>query len=178
MKPHLAERLREITVLVLDVDGVLTSGNVVYSDTGQELQAFHAHDGAGLALWRKAGHRSAIVTGRGSKALERRAGELNIDPVMQQVRDKAAALAEVLAKLGVPADRVAVVADDLPDLPMMRQAGVSFAVGDAVLEVQSAADVTTGAAGGRGAVREAVEWLLRSQGRWDGLMGELPATRT
>jgi 3-deoxy-D-manno-octulosonate 8-phosphate phosphatase (KDO 8-P phosphatase) len=110
------------------------------------------------------------VTGRGSKALERRAAELGIDPVMQQIGDKATAFADVLKKLAIAPERVAVVADDLPDLPMMHRAGVAFAVGDAALEVQAAADLVTSAIGGRGAVREAIEWLLKAQGRWDELV--------
>jgi 3-deoxy-D-manno-octulosonate 8-phosphate phosphatase (KDO 8-P phosphatase) len=170
VKSLLADRMRDIEVLVLDVDGVLTDGTVIYSDAGQELQAFHVRDGSGLSLWRKAGKRSAIVTGRGSKALERRAAELGIDPVMLRVTDKAAAFADVLKKLAVAPERVGVVADDLPDLPMMRRAGVAFAVGDAALEVHAAADLTTSLVGGRGAVREAIEWLLKAQDRWDKLV--------
>lgn len=170
MKPPLADRLRNIDVLILDVDGVLTDGTVIYTDAGQELQAFHVRDGCGLALWRKAGKRSAIVTGRGSKALERRASELSIQPVMQQIRDKAIAFAEVLQQLAIAPGKVAVVADDLPDLPMMYRAGVAFAVGDAALEVQAAADLVMRNIGGRGAVREAVEVVLKAQGMWDELV--------
>jgi 3-deoxy-D-manno-octulosonate 8-phosphate phosphatase (KDO 8-P phosphatase) len=170
MKAPLADRLRDIDVLVLDVDGVLTNGAVIYSDAGHELQAFHTHDGAGLSLWRKAGKRSAVVTGRGSKALERRATELGINQVMQQVRDKAVAFTDVLQQLAIAPERVAVVADDLPDLPMMRRANVSFAVGDAVQEVQAVADLTLRASGGRGAVREAIEWVLKAQGKWEELV--------
>jgi 3-deoxy-D-manno-octulosonate 8-phosphate phosphatase (KDO 8-P phosphatase) len=170
MRPPLAERLQEIDVLVLDVDGVLTDGRVIYSDAGQELQEFHVRDGCGLALWRKAGKRSAIVTGRGSRALERRAAELGIDPVIQQARDKAAAFADVLIKLAVAPERVGVVADDLPDLPMIHRAGAAFAVRDAALEVQAAADLVTSAVGGRGAVRKVIELVLKAQGRWDELV--------
>ena len=170
MKPPLADRLRDIDVLILDVDGVLTDGTVIYSDAGQELQAFHVRDGSGLSLWRKAGKRSAIVTGRGSKALERRAAELGIDPVLQQVRDKAAAFAEVLQQMSVTPERVAVVGDDLPDLPMFHRAGTAFAVGDAALEVQAVADMVTRNVGGRGAVRDVVEVVLKAQGKWDELV--------
>lgn len=170
MKLPLADRLRNIDVLVLDVDGVLTDGTVIYSDAGQELQAFHVRDGSGLSLWRKAGKRSAIVTGRGSKALDRRAGELGIHPVLQQIRDKAIAFEDVLKQLAVAPEKVGVVADDLPDLPMMYRAGVAFAVGDAAIEVQAAADLVMRNLGGRGAVREAVEIVLKAQGLWDDLV--------
>lgn len=170
MKPPICDRLRNIEVLVLDVDGVLTTGEVIYSDTGEELQRFHVHDGAGLALWHRAGKKSAIITGRGSAALERRAAELGVNPVMMKIRDKGAAIDDLLKKINVTPDQVAIVADDVPDLPMIRQASICFAVADARPDVIAAADVTTLARGGRGAVRDAVECLLKSQGHWDDLI--------
>jgi 3-deoxy-D-manno-octulosonate 8-phosphate phosphatase (KDO 8-P phosphatase) len=166
MKLPLAERWSGIDVLVLDVDGVLTDGRVIYSDAGQELQEFHTRDGSGLSLWRRAGKKTALITGRGSKALDRRAAELSIDVVMHHVRDKAAAFAEVLQRLNVTARQAVAVGDDLPDLPMLRRAEIAFAVADAAAEVKASADAVTLNPGGRGAVREVIERVLKEQGRW------------
>lgn len=170
MNPSADERYRLIEVLILDVDGVLTDGRIIYSDAGHELQAFHVRDGSGLALWRRAEKRAAVVTGRGSAALERRAKECHLSPVIQHATDKAAAFRAVCAELTVTPERVAVVGDDLPDLAMFRHAGVKVAVADACAEVRAGADYVTNAKGGRGAVREVIEMLLRAQGRWDALI--------
>ena len=173
---HLAERASRVELLLLDVDGVLTDGSVVYSDSGEELKRFHVRDGAGLKVWRAAGKRAAIVSGRASAAVERRAAELDIAPVLQGRDDKLRALEEVLGALGLTADRVCAVGDDLADLPVLARAGLAVAVADACPEVRAAAHRTTITPGGRGAVREAVEWLLRLQGRWDELIaGYRPA---
>jgi 3-deoxy-D-manno-octulosonate 8-phosphate phosphatase (KDO 8-P phosphatase) len=170
----LAARADRIELLLLDVDGVLTDGSVVYSDAGEELKRFHVRDGSGLKLWRAAGKRAAIVSGRASAAVERRAAELGIAPVLQGRDDKLRAFEEVLAALGLTADRVCAVGDDLADLPILTRVGLAVAVADACPEVRAAAHRTTITPGGRGAVREAVEWLL--QGRWDELIaGYRPA---
>ena len=172
----LAGRATRIELLLLDVDGVLTDGSVVYTDSGEELKRFHVRDGSGLKLWRAAGKRSAIISGRSSAAVERRASELGIAPVLQGCDDKLQAFEEVLAAVGLTADRVCAVGDDLADLPILKRAGLAIAVADACPEVQAAAHLTTITPGGRGAVREAVEWLLKLQGRWDALIaGYRPA---
>ena len=165
--PDLSERVARVEVLLLDVDGVLTDGSIVYTDRGEELKRFHVRDGSGLKLWRLAGNRAAIVSGRSSPAVERRAKELGVAPVLQGRDDKLAALVELLATLNVTADRVCAIGDDLPDLPVLRQVGVAVAVSDACPELRAAADYVTQIPGGHGAVREAIEWLLRLQGRWD-----------
>jgi len=170
MRPPLAQRVRAVELLVLDVDGVLTDGRITYTDAGAEVQSFHVRDGSALVLWRRAGKRTAIVTGRGSAALDRRAKELNIDVVKQHAADKSAALAAVLQQCGVESHAVCAVGDDWPDLPVLRQTGVAVAVADASPEVRRAADYVTRAGGGRGAVRETVEWLLKAQGQWDNLL--------
>ncbi len=173
---ELAARAARIELLVLDVDGVLTDGSVVYADSGEELKRFHVRDGAGLKLWRAAGHRAAVVSGRSSAAVGRRMAELGVAPVLQGRDDKAAAFAEVLAAAGLTADRACAVGDDLADLAVMTLAGLAVAVADAAPEVRAAAHYVTMTPGGRGAVREAVEWLLKLQGRWDQLIaGYRPA---
>jgi 3-deoxy-D-manno-octulosonate 8-phosphate phosphatase (KDO 8-P phosphatase) len=166
---QLSERAEAIELLLLDVDGVLTDGSILYADDGTELKRFHVRDGSGLKLWRAAGKRAAIVSGRQSAAVERRAAELGISPVLQGRDDKLAALAQVLADTGVRPERVCAIGDDLPDLPVFRACGLAVAVADACPELRRAADYVTTAPGGRGAVREAVEWLLKLGGRWDDL---------
>jgi 3-deoxy-D-manno-octulosonate 8-phosphate phosphatase (KDO 8-P phosphatase) len=164
------ERAARIELLLLDVDGVLTDGSITYTDAGEELKRFHVRDGSGLKLWRAAGHRAAIVSGRASPAVTRRAAELGVAPVLQGREDKLAAFNEVLAHFGLPADRVCAIGDDLPDLPVLARCGVAVAVADAAEEVRAAAHFVTVTPGGRGAVRDAIEWLLRQQGRWSGLI--------
>jgi 3-deoxy-D-manno-octulosonate 8-phosphate phosphatase (KDO 8-P phosphatase) len=167
---ELAARAARVRLLLLDVDGVLTDGSIVYTDNRVELKRFHVRDGSGLKLWRLAGNRAAILSGRSSPAVETRAAELGIAPVLQGRDDKRAALADVLAAAGVGPDEVCAVGDDLPDLPVMLRCGMAVAVADAAPEVRAAAHYVTAAPGGRGAVREAVEWLLKLQGKWDGLV--------
>lgn len=167
----LAARVARVELLLLDVDGVLTDGSIVYSDAGVELKRFHVRDGSGLKLWRLAGKRAAIVSGRASPAVDRRATELGIVPVLQGRDDKLAAFAEVLAATGMTADRVCAIGDDVQDLPVLAAAGVAVAVADACPDVRASADYTTAVPGGRGAVRDAVEWALKLQGQWDALIG-------
>lgn len=163
----LAARAAAIELLLLDVDGVLTDGGVIYADDGTELKRFHVRDGSGLKLWRLAGKRAAIVSGRKSAAVERRAAELGISPVVQGRDDKLAAFAEVLAATGLRAEQVCAIGDDLPDVPVLRHCGLPIVVADACAQAQDAAAFVTATPGGRGAVREAIEWLLKLQGRWD-----------
>jgi 3-deoxy-D-manno-octulosonate 8-phosphate phosphatase (KDO 8-P phosphatase) len=167
--PDLAARAAAVELLLLDVDGVLTDGSVIYADDGSELKRFHVRDGSGLKLWHAAGKRSAIVSGRKSRAVERRAAELGIAPILQGRDDKLAALAEVLRATGLRAEQVCAVGDDLPDIPVLARCGLAVAVADACAEATAAAHHVTAARGGRGAIREAIEWLLRLQGRWDEL---------
>jgi 3-deoxy-D-manno-octulosonate 8-phosphate phosphatase (KDO 8-P phosphatase) len=166
--PDLAARAAAVQLLLLDVDGVLTDGSIVYTDAGQELKRFHVRDGSGLKLWRAAGKRAAIVSGRSSAAVTRRAAELGVTPVLQGRDDKLAALAEVLAATGLRAEQVCAIGDDLPDVPVFRACGLAVAVADACPEARAAAQYVTAVPGGRGAVRDAIEWLLKLEGRWPG----------
>ncbi|MBM3979465.1 MAG: phenylphosphate carboxylase subunit delta [Planctomycetes bacterium] len=165
----LAARAAAIELLVLDVDGVLTDGSVIYADDGSELKRFHVRDGSGLKLWRAAGKRAAIISGRKSVAVERRAAELGVAPVLQGRDDKPAALAEVLAATGLRAEQACAIGDDLPDVGLFQNCGLAIAVADACTEARAAAHYVTAVHGGRGAVRDAIEWLLKLTGRWDEL---------
>jgi 3-deoxy-D-manno-octulosonate 8-phosphate phosphatase (KDO 8-P phosphatase) len=164
--PELVARGLSIELLLLDVDGVLTDGGIVYLDDGRELKRFHVRDGSGLKLWHAAGKRSAIVSGRASPAVERRAAELGIRPVLQGRDDKLAAFAEVLSATGLKPEQVCALGDDLPDVPVLRRCGLAVAVADACPEAREVASYVTAVPGGRGAVRDAIEWLLKLQGRW------------
>lgn len=162
----LAECCSGIELLVLDVDGVLTPGEVVYGTSGEELKAFHVRDGLALRLWHQVGKHAAVLTGRASPVVARRAAELGIVAVCQGCTDKGAACQQVMENFGVEPEQVCVVGDDLPDLPMLRLAGLPVAVADACREVRETAHYVTRAAGGRGAIREVVELILQAQGRW------------
>lgn len=170
MRPPLtADRLAAIELLVLDVDGVLTDGSIIVDDRGVESKHFHVRDGAAIALWNRLGRRTAILSGRSARCVDHRAADLGIGPVVQGSGDKGRDLASMLAELGLPADRVAFVGDDLADLPALDLAGFAACPADAAPEVAAAVDLVTGAPGGRGAVREVVEALLKAAGRWPGV---------
>ena len=170
LTPSLADRCRPITALVLDVDGVLTDGGIVYGDDGVELKQFHVRDGSGLVIWRRAGKRAAVISGRRSRVVEVRAAELGVAPVLQGVADKLAAYRQLLAETGLRPEEVCFVGDDLPDLPVLRSCGLAAAVADACAEVRADAHYVTRAPGGRGAVREVIELVLRCQGQWQGVV--------
>jgi len=159
-----------IELLVLDVDGVLTDGKVVLDADGRELKRFSVLDGAGIKYWQRAGGRVAIISGRGSPAVVARATELGVTDVVQNAKRKLPAYEAVRDRLGLSDDRIAVMGDDLPDLPLLRRAGFAIAPANAVEDVRAAADYVTAARGGEGAVREAVEMLLKRAGRWDPIM--------
>jgi 3-deoxy-D-manno-octulosonate 8-phosphate phosphatase (KDO 8-P phosphatase) len=169
----LAERCAAVELLVLDVDGVLTDGGILYADDGVELKQFHVRDGSGLVLWHRARKRSAIITGRTSRLVEVRAAELGVTLVIQGAVAKMAAYRRVLETTAVQAGQVCCVGDDLPDLPLLLNCGLAVAVADACPEVGAAAHYVTRAPGGRGAVREVIELILGCQGRWQPVVEQL-----
>ncbi len=160
------ERVRKIKLLVLDVDGVLTEGSVVYSDSGEELKFFSAQDGHGIKLLMRAGIEVAFVTGRSSRAVEHRARDLGVTLVFQKALDKVAAYEETLKQKGLRDEDICVVGDDLPDLPILRRCGFSVGVADSVEEVKREVAYVTVKEAGKGAVREVCEIILKAQGRW------------
>jgi 3-deoxy-D-manno-octulosonate 8-phosphate phosphatase (KDO 8-P phosphatase) len=166
----LCDRCLAVELLVLDVDGVLTDGGIVLGG-GLELKQFHVRDGSGLKAWRDSGKRSALVTGRRSAAVELRAAELGINFVVQGAGDKLAAYRDIRERAGLAAPAVCCVGDDLPDVPLLEDCGLAVAVADACAQGCAAAHFITRAPGGRGAVREVVELILRCQGRWPASTG-------
>ncbi|MBS0375494.1 MAG: HAD hydrolase family protein [Proteobacteria bacterium] len=155
-----AAALPRIRLLVLDVDGVLTDGRLWFGADGESLKAFHVRDGAGIKAALAAGIEVAIISGRRSAAVERRAAELGLRHVQQGCEDKGAALRALAATIGVPLTAVACVGDDTPDLPMLALAALPVAVADAHPAVLAAARHVTRAGGGAGAVREICDLLL------------------
>jgi 3-deoxy-D-manno-octulosonate 8-phosphate phosphatase (KDO 8-P phosphatase) len=166
----LLERARAIRLLVLDVDGVMTDGRITYTADGVEVKSFHVRDGSGIKYWQRLAGQVAIVSGRTSKTVNVRAAELGITTVLQGSADKAAALAGVLDGFGMTPDATCAIGDDLPDLPMLRSCGLAVAVADACREVRAEAHYVTRTPGGRGAVREVIDLLVRAQGRWNELV--------
>jgi 3-deoxy-D-manno-octulosonate 8-phosphate phosphatase (KDO 8-P phosphatase) len=171
--PTLAQRCRAIEWLLLDVDGVLTEGSIIYGTGAVELKHFHVRDGAGLKLWRQCGKRAAIVSGRTSAVVEVRAAELGLAPVLQGRWHKGPALERLLAEEGLRPEQVAYLGDDLPDLAILGRCGLAAAVADATPALFRVAHYVTRAPGGRGAVRELIELILRCQGRWQRVLDDL-----
>ena len=161
------DKLKRIKLLLLDVDGVLTDGNIVYNDTGAEIKAFNAKDGLGIKMLMGAGIEVGIVTGRASRALLHRCDNLGISLIFDQVRDKTGVLEVISKEKGVEAEHIAFVGDDLVDIPLMKRVGLSVAVADAHETVLEHADMVTSAQGGDGAVREVCEAILKAQGLWE-----------
>jgi 3-deoxy-D-manno-octulosonate 8-phosphate phosphatase (KDO 8-P phosphatase) len=163
----LLKKLKHIQLLLLDVDGVLTDGSIIYNDDGSETKIFNARDGFGLKLVIQAGIKVGIVTGRSSKALHHRCDDLGIRHLFDGLADKAMILEKIAVQTGIGPDHAAFVGDDLPDLPIMKRAGLSIAVANAHEIVRKKADWTTQAPGGHGAVREVCEALLTAKGIWE-----------
>lgn len=162
----LRERCAAIELLIVDVDGVLTNGGIVYGSPELEIKQFHVRDGSGLKLWQRAGKRTALLTGRTSSLVARRAAELNIAWVEQGATEKLPAYRRLLDKAGATEEMVCYIGDDLPDVPPLRACGLAVTVADACGEARAVAHYITRAGGGRGAVRETIELILRCQGRW------------
>jgi len=163
-------RARRVKLLVFDVDGVLTGGQILFGPDGEALKIFHAHDGLGINAAHRAGLKTAVITGRESEMVRQRGAELAIPEVCQGARDKIAHLERLLDKHGLTAEEVAYAGDDLNDLAVMRRVGLACAVANAAPEVKEVAHYVTGRAGGAGAVREIVELVLKAQGKWPALV--------
>lgn len=156
-----------VRLLLLDVDGVLTDGGIHINDRGEESKRFNVRDGCGMRIWQGLGRDIAIITGRSGMALRHRLNELGVRHLINGSKDKGAAFERICADLDVPPGATAMLGDDLPDLPVLRRCGYAMAVRDAAPEVLSAARFVTARPGGHGAVRDAIEHLLRSEGAWD-----------
>ena len=170
MNSDVQERAARIKLLLMDCDGVLTDGRIWIFENGEEQKGFHTRDGLGIDLWHRAGLRSGIISGRTSSAVETRARTLGMSFIVQGHENKIKAFADTLAHAGVTNAEVAYIGDDLNDVPLMMQSGLGVAVADAAVETRERAHYVTKALGGFGAVREVIELILKSQGRWDALI--------
>ncbi|HLW98251.1 MAG TPA: HAD hydrolase family protein [Candidatus Acidoferrales bacterium] len=179
VSPDVRRRAARIKLLLMDVDGTLTDGHVWLlsqpDGTALELKSFNAQDGQGLTLAATAGLRTGVITGRESAAMRRRAKESRIEFVYEGCAQKIPAYEDMLKKTGLNEGEVAYVGDDLPDLPVMRRVGLAIAVANAVPEVIGAAHWVTPRRAGDGAVRDVVELLLKSQGKWESFISQARA---
>ena len=168
--PDVLQRASRVSVLLVDVDGVLTDGRIVYADYGDELKFFDVQDGAGLVFWNRLGLRSALITARHSRLIKRRAREMRIDFLAQKRLLKLPAYEELLRRFRVSDAQVCAIGDDLMELPILRRVGLAVAVPNAVGEVRQVCHYITKRPGGRGAVREVVDLILKAKGLWDQLL--------
>ena len=162
--PNLKSRAKKIKLILLDVDGVLTDGRIIYDAKGVEIKAFHVRDGHGIKLAQKAGITIGIITGRNSEVVNIRARELGITEVHQGALEKITTYDGILERYGLSDDQVAFVGDDVVDVGIFRRVGLAVAVADADPEVKRFVHMTTRAEGGRGAVREFINLVLKHQG--------------
>lgn len=162
----LLNKIRKIKLLILDVDGVLTDGRIVIDDAGLESKQFDVRDGHGLKMLMRFGIGVVLLTGRKSRVVEYRAADLGITEVYQGILNKGELFAGILERRNVAPEETACVGDDVVDIPLLRRAGFSVAVADAVDEARRVADYVTHHGGGRGAVREVCEVILKAQNRW------------
>jgi len=164
---ELKARAKKIKLLILDVDGVMTDGKIVLDGNGNEIKSFNVRDGHGIKMVQRAGLTVAIITGRESKVVVRRAEELGIREVHQKSHDKLATFNGMLTRLGMTADEAAFIGDDIVDLPVLTKVGLAFAVADAEEYVKDAVHMVTSRNGGAGAVREVIDLILKANGGWE-----------
>ena len=170
MEDAIIKKIMPVKLLILDVDGVMTDGSIVFDSDGCETKSFNVRDGHGIKLFMRAGLKVALITARSSEVVSRRAAELGIDIVHQGATDKLSAFSEILKELSLEPNETAYMGDDIIDLPVLTRVGFSVTVADACVEVIERVDYITGSKGGRGAVREAVEVILKAQSKWEGAL--------
>ncbi len=170
MKTNLKEKIEKIKVVCLDVDGVLTNGKIILDDTGREIKSFDVRDGLGIHLLRKAGIKTAIISARSSAAIDLRARDLRIDRVYQNAYPKDEAFEDMSRFFQVEDYEVCFIGDDLPDICIFKRVGLAIAPRNASFEAKQAADYITTRCGGEGAVREAVELILKNKGQWESIL--------
>jgi 3-deoxy-D-manno-octulosonate 8-phosphate phosphatase (KDO 8-P phosphatase) len=166
LPPELLARAERVILLILDVDGVLTDGRIIYDEWGDELKCFDVQDGSGMVLWHRAGLKSALITARKAKLVARRAKEMSIDVVAQNAFKKLDVYRNILRRFRLADEQVCVMGDDVMDLPLLRRAGLAVTVPNGVDEAKAVSHYTTRRPGGRGAVREVVDLLLKAKGLW------------
>jgi len=169
-KKQLAEAAKKTKLLILDVDGVLTDGSIILGNKGNEFKSFHVRDGHGIKMLIKAGIPVAVITGRDSKVVDRRAKELGITEVYQKSFNKIEAYTHIKNKFSLRDSEIAYIGDDIVDLPLIKRVGLSFAVADSPEEVKSHASAVTKNRGGRAAAREVTDLILKAKGLWNKIL--------
>ena len=164
------EKAKKIKLLVMDVDGVLTDGRIIYSDSGDQQKFFDVTDGMGLSLLSRAGLKSAILTAKGSRLVAKRSKDMHVDKVYQNALRKAEVFKKILSDFKVTPEEVCFIGDDVVDIPVLKKVGLAVGVPNAVLEVKNEVHYITMRPGGRGAVREIIDIILKSQDKWDEVM--------
>ncbi len=167
MGKNINSQLKKIKLLIMDVDGVMTDGRIIMNDEGHETKNFNVRDGHGIKVLQRYGIKVALLTGRESKVVKHRAKDLDIKDVYQKVYNKKDVFEKILKKYKMSADEAAFIGDDIIDIPVLRRAGFSVAVADAVNAVIESVDYVTKNKGGNGAVREVCEMILKAQGKWE-----------
>jgi 3-deoxy-D-manno-octulosonate 8-phosphate phosphatase (KDO 8-P phosphatase) len=163
---EIIEKAEKIKVLILDVDGVLTDGSLIYTSRGEEIKKFNVNDGLGVLLVRRAGIRTVLLTAKASPMVRKRAKDLRVDRVFQNFHDKGAALKKILRKFRAGPEEICFVGDDVIDIPVLKRVGLAVAPPGAMEEARKTAHLITDKPGGAGAVREVCELILRAQGKW------------
>ncbi len=166
MEEYILSKAKKIKLLLLDVDGVLTDGRIIYDSKGRDAKFFDVHDGMGVYLLKKAGIPTVLITAKGSRAIRPRARDMQVEAVFENISPKTRVLDKILNKYKVSLDEICFVGDDLVDLCLMKRVGFAVAVFNACPEIKQAASYVTLRYGGRGAVREVAEMILKAQGRW------------
>ena len=169
MRASLKDKISKIKLLILDVDGVMTNGEIILDDDGKETKVFNVQDGYGIVLLQRAGFKTAILSARTTNAVKARAVDLKIDKVCQDAYPKIKAYRKLLRDLKLKNEQACFVGDDLPDIEVLQNVGFSVAVPNAVNEVKQIVDHITKSEGGQGAVREVIELILKTQGKWSGI---------
>ena len=160
------EKAKKIKLLILDVDGVLTDGRIVYANSGDELKFFDVRDGMGLALWSRAGLKSAILTAKKSRLVSKRSKLMHIDKTYQSAFKKLEVFQKILTDFAVSPEEVCYIGDDVVDIPVLKRVGLAICPPNAVSEVKNEAHYITKSEGGRGVAREVIDMLLKAQGKW------------
>lgn len=166
MEQYLLEKATKVKLLLLDVDGVLTDGRIIYDSCGRDMKFFDVHDGLGVYLLKKVGIPTILITAKGSRTIKPRARDMQVEEIFENISPKTAVLNKILNKYKVDVSQICFVGDDLVDLCLMKKVGFPVAVFNACREIKQSASYITLREGGRGAVREIAELILKSQGKW------------
>lgn len=167
---QLTEKIKKIKLLILDVDGVLTDGRIIYDSKGRDSKFFDVHDGLGAYLLKRAGIKTILITAKGSKTIRHRAKDMKVEEFYEDIFPKTKILDQILKKHKIAKDEICFIGDDLVDLSIMKAVGFPIAVANACEDIKNAACYVTQKKGGRGAVREAAELILKAQGKWQEAM--------